>query len=129
MSGKRLFGFLIVAICTVLVCAGCSRNSKINGTYVHEADDAFGEFVIVHDGNNVTVTINGEDHPAKMNQENNILVDDKYEILESYNDENNNPDLDNVAQDDIIVVDAKDWIEGDYEVDADGNLHLVLIKQ
>ncbi len=129
MRGKRLFGFLIVAICTVLVCVGCGRNSKINGTYIHEADDTFGEFIIVHNGNDVTVTINGEDHSAKMESENNILVDDEYTILETYGDKDGNPGLDNVAQDDILVPHAKDWIEGDYEVDDEGALHLVLIKQ
>jgi len=128
-SIKHLLSLIMVATIVVVACAACGRNSLIAGTYIHEADDTFGEFVIVHDGDDVTVTINGTDYPAEMEQENDILVDGKYTILESYNNDDGEPDIENCTQDSIIVLDAKDWIEGDYEVNSDGNLDLVLMRQ
>lgn len=64
-----------------------------------------------------------------MDGDNEILVDGKYTILESYNNANNEPDVKNVAIDNIKVLNAKDWIQGDYIVDDEGNLNLLLDKQ
>lgn len=79
--------------------------------------------------NNVSVKINGKDYDAKMKQENNILVDGQYEILESYCDAEGNPDIENCVKDSIKILKAAEWIEGDFEVDQEGNVDLMLDKQ
>ena len=85
--------------------------------------------IIVHDGNDVSVKIDGKEYDAKMEQENEILVNGQYEILETYCDENGNPDIENCVKDSIKILNASEWIEGDFEVDKDGNVNLILDKQ
>ena len=105
----------------MLVLGGCGKSSLIEGTYKHTPDETFNyDFTIVHEKKNVSVTINGKTYEAKMG---------KYTILESYNNANNEPDVKNVAIDNIKVLNAKDWIQGDYIVDDEGNLNLLLDKQ
>lgn len=121
-----------------VLLTGCSRNAKIEGTYIHHADDTFGELVIVHDGNNVSVTVDGKEYEAKMVDENVISTDptDKknnygpdHLIHETYADDNGNPDINNIHKDLITIPNAKDWIDGDYEVNQRGHLELVLEKE
>ena len=114
----------------MFVLVGCGRNKLIEGTYVHQADENFdGEFIITHKGNNVAVIINGQEYESEMEDANVILVDGQYNILETYADSEGNPDIKNCVKDNILIPNAKTWIEGDYEVDKDGNLRLVLDKQ
>ena len=119
---------LVMLVVFMFVFVGCGRNSKIEGTWIHEPDESFGEFVIIHDGNKVSVENNGEKYEAKMD-ENVIVVNGQYEILESYYDSEGKHTVDNCTQVDIRVLNAKEWISGDYEVDGDGSLRLMLDKQ
>ena len=81
---KRIVSTLIIMVAFVFLLAGCkSRNKLISGTYIHNADDDFCEVIIVHDGNDVSVKIDGKEYDAKMEQENEILVNGQYEILET----------------------------------------------
>lgn len=127
---KRIVSTLIIMVAFAFLLAGCkSRNKLISGTYIHNADDDFCEVIIVHDGNDVSVKIDGKEYDAKMEQENEILVNGQYEILETYCDENGNPDIENCVKDSIKILNASEWIEGDFEVDKDGNVNLILDKQ
>ena len=126
---RKIKRLLVVSAILALVLVGCGRNKLIEGTYIHNADDTFGEFVIVHKGNDVTVKINGQEYEAEMEEENVILVDGQYTISETYCDSEGNPDIENCQKDSILVLNAKEWIEGDYEVDSEGNLELMLDKQ
>jgi hypothetical protein len=127
---KKSLLLILGALFLMLVLGGCGKSSLIEGTYKHTPDETFNyDFTIVHEKKNVSVTINGKTYEAKMDGDNEILVDGKYTILESYNNANNEPDVKNVAIDNILVLNAKDWIQGDYIVDDDGNLKLLLDKQ
>lgn len=120
---------VLLSVIFVFAFAGCGRSKLIEGTYIHNADDIFGEFVIVHEGNNVSVKINGQEYEAEMEDQNKILVDGQYTIMETYCDSEGNLDIKNCEKDSILVLDAKEWIEGDYEVNKDGSLELILDKQ
>ncbi|MBQ9157431.1 MAG: hypothetical protein IJ137_11715 [Eubacterium sp.] len=124
---KRLL--LLTFTLMLLVLTACGKNAAIKGTYVHNADDSFGEIIIVHDGSKVSVTVDGTEYQAKMANDNEILVEDKYTILETYQDADGNNGIDDVQKDSIKILNAKDWIDGEYEVDNEGAVDLILEKQ
>lgn len=109
LNMKKIKLLLLLSVFFMFVFAGCGRNAKIAGTWIHESDDNFGEFVIVYDGSKVYVEINGEKYEAKMD-ENVIIVNGQYEILETHYDAEGNHTLENCTKVDIRVLNAKEWI-------------------
>ena len=136
---KKTLVLLLIAILSLGMLAGCgqSRTKAMAGTYVHEADETFPEIVIVHDGKDVTVTIDGKEYDAEYDEkEAGILVEGEHAIWETFADKNGEIDeetwkfdSEHIGSVDILIPDAKDWIEGDYETDAEGGVRVLLFKK
>lgn len=126
---KKVKLLLCVVFMLALVGCGKNRNKLMEGTYIYSEEDTVGEFIIVHKGNDVSIKINGQEYEAEIVDFNQILVDGQYTILENFCDSDGNSDIENCAMDRIRILDAKEWIEGDYEVNREGTLILELDKQ
>ena len=146
MSKTAKLIITIVVAAAVLGAAGYFiihpmwRNSQLAGTYVHEADDQLGEIVIVHEGKNVSVTVDGVEHEAEWDGINCITVDGKYEIWELFSDDKGTAgealdddewkfDKEHIQSDIVVIWHAKEWIDGNYEVGDEGELSVTLFKK
>ncbi|MGN1165623.1 MAG: hypothetical protein ACI4S2_04250 [Lachnospiraceae bacterium] len=129
MKNKVLVLLSALVFIIVLGVTGCGRNSLIEGTYVHSADEVCGELIIVHDGGKVSVEYEGQKFEAEMKEDNVIIVEGQYEILETYCDEDGNPDIENCKIDRVRACDAQALFGDDVVVDGDGVLEVSLEKQ